>query len=240
MIDDKKSPKPFIVIEGLDGAGKSTQTKLLKQYLEEHNLIYKYIHFPQTDSMDDSPIYGQMVADFLKGEYGEVDQVNPYLVALLYAGDRDNAKQKINWWLDQDYFVVLDRYVYSNMAFQGAKMNSLEDKKRLKEWIHQLEYQHNQIPKPALSIFLHMDFQFVSRQLKDQRQGADRDYLSGKRDIHEDSLDLQKKVENEYLRLVNEENDFFRIDCFDNRGNTLPPQRIHQKIIQLLKEKNLL
>ena len=240
MTDNKKFPKQFIVIEGLDGAGKSTQTKLLKNYLEELNLIYKYIHFPQTDSMEDSPIYGQMVANFLKGDYGEVHQVNPYLVALLYAGDRDNAKHKIKWWLEQDYYVILDRYVYSNMAFQGAKCDKLEDKKRLNEWIHQLEYQHNQIPKPALSIFLHMDFQFVTRQLKDQRQGADRDYLSGKRDIHEDSLELQKSVEKEYLRLVEEEEDFFRIDCFDGEGKTLPPETIHQKVIQLLKEKNLL
>jgi dTMP kinase len=232
--------KRFIVTEGLDGAGKSTQIKQLQDYLTKQGINYKYIHFPQTDAQENSPIYGEMVANFLKGEYGDVEIVNPYLVALLYAGDRNNAKNRINEWLEKDYFVIVDRYVYSNMAFQGAKFSELKDKQTLKQWIHTLEYEHNKIPKPNLSIFLHMDFEFISQKLKDARDGRDRNYLEGKADIHESSLDLQKNVENEYLRLVREENDFHRIDCFNNKGNTLKPEKIHQKIIQLLKDNNML
>jgi len=239
-MDKTENQKQFVVIEGLDGAGKSTQISLLKAFLEKQNRMYRFIHFPQTESQEDSPIYGAMVANFLKGDYGAVDQVNPYLVALLYAGDRDNAKHKINWWLDNDNFVLLDRYVYSNMAFQSAKLESLADKRKLNEWIHHLEYEHNKIPRPRLSIFLHMDFEFISKQLKDGREGADRDYLDGKIDIHEADLELQKNVEKEYLRLVEEEKDFHRIDCFDQQGNTLPPQTIHQKIIMLLTEHGLI
>lgn len=237
---NSKDKKPFIVIEGLDGAGKSTQIKQLKAYLEANGREYRYIHFPQTDAQEYSPIFGEMVAKFLKGDYGAVDQVNPYLVALLYAGDRDNAKTRINQWLEQDYYVILDRYVYSNMAFQGAKFYTIEEKQGLKHWIHQLEYEHNNIPRPTLSIFLHMDFEFISQQLKDGREGEDRDYLDGKADIHESSLELQKNVEKEYLRLVAEEEDFFRIDCFGSDRNTLPPAEIHSRIIDLLIQQGLL
>jgi dTMP kinase len=232
--------KKFIVIEGLDGAGKSTQIKLLKDFLEQNQIEYRYIHFPQTDSQENSPIYGQMVANFLKGDYGDVNEVDPYLVALLYAGDRNNAKVTINTWLDKGYFVLVDRYVYSNMAFQGAKFQATEEKQRLKEWIDYLEYHYHSIPKPELSIFLHMNFEFISQKLKDARQGDDRDYLEGKSDIHESSLELQKNVEKEYLKLVEVEADFHLIDCFDESGETLAPDTIHQKIIRLLKEKEML
>ena len=230
----------FIVFEGLDGAGKSTQIGLLKQYLEQQNIGLKYLHFPMTDSPADSPIYGEMVAQFLKGEFGAVNQVNPYLVALLYAGDRNNAKTRIQAWLEQDNFVLLDRYVYSNMAFQGAKLKTPPEKRNLQEWILRLEYEYHQIPRPTLSIFLHMNFDFISRKLSDTREGADRDYLEGKADIHEKSLELQKQVEREYLRLVGENDDFHLIDCCAQDGQTLPPGQIHQKILRLLSEKKML
>jgi len=235
-----KHSNRLIVIEGLDGAGKSTQIKQLKQYLKVNNIPYKYIHFPRTDTPAESPIYGEMVANFLKGDYGDVDQVNPYLAALLYAGDRNNAKVTIKEWLGNGYFVILDRYVYSNMAFQGAKFNDPQEKKKLKEWIFHLEYEYNGIPKPTLSIYLHMNFEFIKRQLNNDREGTDRNYLQGKIDIHEKNLELQAGVEKEYLQMVEENEDFNLIECFTPSGDTLPPEQIHSKIIELLTAKNIL
>jgi len=230
----------FIVMEGLDGAGKSTQIELLTQFLKRRNIQFHFIHFPQTESPTDSPIYGEMVANFLKGDYGDINSVNPYLVALLYAGDRNNAKEQIFEWLDQDHFVVLDRYVYSNMAFQGAKLSSLQEKLKLRQWIHHLEFDFNRIPKPPLSVFLRMPFDFISRNLNDSREGDDRKYLEGKDDIHERSMDFQKDVEKEYLELVDTNDDFHSIECFDRSGSALPPVNIHLKLVELLIEKKLL
>jgi len=230
----------FIVMEGLDGAGKSTQIELLKNYLDRRNIEYRYIHFPQTDYPANSPVYGDMVANFLKGEYGDIKQVNPYLVALLYAGDRYNAGARIRGWLEAGYFVLLDRYVYSNMAFQGAKFNKPGEKQELRQWIEHLEYEYHRIPKPALSIFLRMPFDFVRRKLADTRKGTDRTYLDGKDDIHESSLEFQENVEKEYLQLVKENDDFHIINCFDRNGKTLSPEEIHQKVIILLSDKGLL
>ena len=230
----------FIVMEGLDGSGKSTQIDLLKHYLDQRNIKYRYIHFPQTDYPANSPVYGDMVANFLKGEYGDIKQVNPYLVALLYAGDRYNAGTRIREWLEAGYFVLLDRYVYSNMAFQGAKLNNPEEKKKLKQWIYYLEYEYHKIPKPTQSIFLHMPFDFVRQKLTDTRKGTDRTYLDGKDDIHESSLEFQENVEKEYLQLVEENDDFHLINCFDSSGRTLSPEEIHQKVLNLLIKKGML
>lgn len=229
--------KQFIVLEGLDGAGKSTQIELLKNHLQQRNIPYQYIHFPRTDT---PTIYGEMVANFLKGDYGNIDSVNPYLVALLYAGDRNDAKEILSNWLDQGYFLVVDRYVYSNMAFQGAKCKDPDEKQKLKKWIDRLEYEYNKIPKPTLSIFLHMNFEFVRQKLLDARKGNDRKYLEGKEDIHESNLGFQEKVEAEYMQLVKEEADFYAIDCFDEKGETLSLEAIHRKIIDLLSAKRIL
>ena len=77
----------FIVLEGLDGAGKSTQDRMLRQLLSERGVESEYVHFPRFDA----PVYGELIARFLRGEFGGVNEVDPYLVALLFAGDRAAA-----------------------------------------------------------------------------------------------------------------------------------------------------
>ncbi len=126
----------FLVVEGVDGSGKSTQIKLIMNHLEEQNIPYRYVHFPRTDSA----IYGELIARFLRGDFGNLNTVDPYLVALLYAGDRMDAAQMIREWLNEGYLVLLDRYVYSNIAFQCAKIPEREQQEKLRNWILELEY----------------------------------------------------------------------------------------------------
>ena len=112
----------LIVIEGLDGAGKSTQVALVKEYIEKTGRKLKYLHFPRFDA----PVYGELIAKFLRGEFGSNDAVHPQLVALLFAQDRADAAPLIREWLSQGCCVLLDRYVYSNIAYQCSKLKEKE------------------------------------------------------------------------------------------------------------------
>lgn len=217
----------FIVIEGLDGSGKSTQIRLLKNYLNEKKTEFKYIHFPRTDS----PVYGELVARFLRGELGDIHSVNPYLVALIYAGDRKDAARPILDWLKEGYLVLLDRYVYSNIAFQCAKLSDRKEREDLAKWILELEFEYNHIPKPDMNIFLDVPFHFTKHNLTKQRKGQDRDYLNGNKDIHEDDLNFQEKVREMYLWQTDHFNDFHLINCGDFKGNILKPGEILREII---------
>lgn len=221
----------FFVIEGLDGSGKSTQINLLQDYFNKNQIKYKYLHFPRTDSS----IYGELIAKFLRGELGNIESVNPYLVALIYAGDRKDASEMIHNWLKEGYVVLLDRYVHSNIAFQCAKISGNDKKKDLKDWIIKLEYEYFKIPKPQLSLFLDVPFSFTVKKLSQERKGDDRNYLSGAKDIHEENLDFQSKVREMYLWQVKDDKDFKLVNCSNKSGDMLSPDEIFKNIIKELK-----
>ena len=221
----------LIVIEGLDGAGKSTQINRLNEYLTARGHRCRQLHFPRTDS----PVYGELIARFLRGELGDIRQVNPYLVALMYAGDRFDFKPTLEKWLNAGDVVLLDRYVFSNVAYQCSKMEKIQDVHALREWILYLEFEYHQLPKPDLNIFLDVPFMFTRKKLTDDREGDERQYLRGKKDIHEADLDFQKSVRASYLSLSDTEG-FVKIDCSDGH-DILPVDQIFSKILEVLKEK---
>lgn len=214
----------LLVIEGLDGAGKSTQVDMLKNYLRDLGKDFQYLHFPQTDS----PVYGELIARFLRGELGNINEVNPYLVALMYAGDRSDAQPMLEEWLNEGKTVILDRYVYSNVAYQCAKLIDPQEKQKLKNWIIDSEFGYFKLPKPDLNIFLDVPFAFTKKKLTGNRTGTDRDYLGGVRDIHEEDLDFQSRVRDIYLTL--EDINFVRINCCYDEDTMRSPDDIFSMI----------
>jgi dTMP kinase len=226
----------FIVIEGLDGAGKSTQINLLKKFFTTQKTKFKCLHFPRTDS----PVFGELIARFLRGEFGNINSVNPYLVALIYAGDRKDASTLIKKWLEDNYFVIADRYVYSNIAFQCAKIKDTDEKNQLNEWIKNLEYNYYKIPQPDLSIFLDVPLTFTAEKLFKKRSGNDREYLKGKKDIHEINMKFQKQVRNIYLSEVKANKNFISIDCSQKENIIESPGRIFEKIVIKLRDKKII
>lgn len=223
----------FIVIEGLDGAGKSTQLKLLSNYFNERGVEVETLHFPRTDS----PFFGEMVARFLRGELGALNEVDPYIVALLYAGDRKDASELLNGWLSNNKTVLLDRYVYSNIAFQCAKLASEDGQVKLRDWIYDLEFNYFGIPKPDLNIFLDVPFDFTVSRLTKKRDGKDREYLNGSSDIHEDDLSFQEKVRRVYLNQVDFDPNFVVVPCNNNSGSMGNQNDIFNKIIPIINHR---
>ena len=216
----------LIVLEGLDGAGKSTQIRRLRSYLREEGLDSEYLHFPRFDA----PFFGELIARFLRGEFGSAKQVDPYLVALLYAADRADAATTIRNWQAEGKVVVLDRYVYSNIGYQCAKLAGEEERRRLSEWILELEYSYYKIPRPDLSLFLDVPFAFTERKLAETREGDDRSYLHGARDIHEDSLSLQQRVREVYLAAAQTDPTLRVVDCGKPEQTMAAPETIFERI----------
>ena len=216
----------LIVLEGLDGAGKSTQVKKLKEYLTERCGALEYIHFPRYDA----PVYGDLIGRFLKGEFGSIDAVHPQLVALLFAEDRHGAAPQMREALAAGKVVLLDRYVYSNIAYQCAKLPAGPERLRLRDWIFDTEYGDFNLPVPDLNLFLDVPIGFVEKSLATHRQGDDRDYLQGAQDIHEANIHFQEAVRDLYRSEAARDPHFLRIDCGDAEGRMLPPDAIFTKV----------
>lgn len=216
----------LVVLEGLDGAGKSTQVKKLRTYLESLWGSLEYVHFPRYDA----PVYGDLISRFLRGDFGSNETVHPQLVALLFAEDRHGAAPQMRRTLAEGGHILLDRYVYSNIAYQCAKLGDADEAERLRDWIFNTEYGDFELPKPDLNIFLDVPISFVESKLKSDRAGQDRDYLEGAQDIHEADIEFQKRVRAMYRRQCELDPKFIRIDCSDEYGQMLPPGAIFEKV----------
>lgn len=221
----------FIVLEGLDGAGKSTQIAKLRELFHSRGIESEYLHFPRFDA----PVYGELIARFLRGDLGTVDAVNPYLVALLYAGDRADAAATIRRWIGEGKVVIVDRYVYSNIGYQCAKIADAEERTRLREWILKTEFEEFAIPRPDLSLFLDVPFEFTAKKLTETREGDDRAYLNGSKDIHEASLDLQRRVREVYIDAAQQGSDIEVVDCSTAEGAMASPEVIFERIMHYVE-----
>lgn len=185
----------IIVLEGGDGAGKSTQLNLIKKYLEEKNLKYEFFHFPMYGHNQ----FSDIIARFLRGEFGKADEVDPLFVANMYAMDRLRFMPELEKAIEENDVILLDRYVYSNIAYQSAKYDNKEDAERMKEWIFSFEFEFLGLPYPDLNLFLDVPSEVAKERLESKREGKDREYLEGKQDIHEEDLDFQIKVRDAYV-----------------------------------------
>lgn len=222
----------LVVLEGLDGAGKSTQVKKLREYLEQKCPSLMYIHFPRYEA----PVYGDLISRFLRGDFGSNETVHPQLVALLFAEDRHGAGPIISKALQEGRTVLLDRYVYSNIAYQCAKLQDPQERARLRDWIFNTEYGNFSLPVPDINLFLDVPIDFVKENLTSQRTGDDRSYLEGSKDIHEASIAFQRDVREIYLGETVRDPHFRRIDCSDAKGRMLPPDSIFEKVREVISQ----
>lgn len=222
----------LIVLEGLDGAGKSTQIALLENHFKLQNRALKFLHFPRFET----PIYGDLIARFLRGEFGPNERVHPMLVALLFAQDRGSTKALLEEWLEESNIVILDRYIYSNIAFQCAKLADKEEIETLREWIFNFEYNHHKIPRPTLNLFLDVPLTFVEAKLSADREGEERSYLQGRGDIHEENIEFQRRVREIYLEECQRGEGLIRVDCSNGQGEMATPEEIFKRISDHIKK----
>ncbi|MEK9195962.1 MAG: thymidylate kinase, partial [Patescibacteria group bacterium] len=139
---DNKNKGFFVVIEGTDGSGKGTQFELLKKQLADSGYDYEQFDFPQYER--ESSYYARQ---YLNGSYGDVGDVSPYTGSLFYALDRFDAKDKMIKAIESGKIVIANRFVGSNMAHQGTKFDTSEERRGYFVWLDSLEHTMLGIPR---------------------------------------------------------------------------------------------
>lgn len=212
----------LIVLDGIDGTGKSTQTKILADRLLQDGYKVKMAHFPQYGTKS-----AGLVEEYLSGKYGTAEAVGPYRASIFYAADRYDAGFKIKSWLDSGHIVLIDRYVSANMGHQGGKIIEVQKRKKFLHWVYNLEYNLFQIPKPDISIILHAGADIAQKMIENREI---RSYLCGeKRDIHEADIRHLRAAEKTYLEIAEYFPNFTLINCAPNQ-KMLKRDEIHNLI----------
>ncbi len=212
----------LIAIEGVDGAGKRTQTELLGRALAARGLSCVTFSFPRYESS-----FGKMIAGFLNGEFGALEAVDPRLAALLYAGDRLEAKPELEAALAAGKTILTDRYIASNLAHQGARVVP-EQRPEFLAWLRRVEHEIYGLPAESLVIYLRVK-PAEAQQMVERK--AERGYTSLKRDLLESNLTHLENAALVYDALAAEPS-WVTIECVDaESGSMKPPEEIHRAVL---------
>jgi len=218
----------FVVIEGVDGSGKSTQFELLKKKLIKSGYKVKTVDFPRYYSS----IWGRMVGKFLKGEYGDFDGVNPYLVVLMYMLDQYTWSRDVGEEILRKGQIILSNRYFTSNVHQIAKLEGKE-REEYRRWLWPAGYKHLRLLKPDLVLFLDVEPRIAVLMNKTKR---DRKYLKGeKEDEAEKRFYHQKSAYREYLKTVKQFKYWTRVKCMTGRKIDTP-KKIHARIWSIVKK----
>ncbi len=209
----------LLVVEGVDGAGKTTQIKLLSKKLSVEKIPFEVISFPQYGKNK----YADKVYAYLSGKWGKLGEVDPHIIAKLYASDRKSVRDLITMWLKQGKLVIANRYISSSKAHLGANLE--EDKrKKFLSWIDNLEYLENGMQKEDLTILLTVDPKIGQKnsQVKDHP------------DLHEDNLKHLKEANKIFLQLAETNANWYIVDCMSG-GVMKTPEEINKDLMKILE-----
>jgi len=196
-----------VAIEGIDGSGKGTQARLLHDRLIAAGRSAALVSFPRYESTR----FGKAIGDFLNGRFGALDQVSPFLASLLYAGDRFESRAFLLDKLAQHDVVVLDRYVPSNIAHQGAKCSGAE-RREIIDWITTIEHGLFELPQADRVVLLDLPATEAQKLIA---QKAGRSYTDRKADLQEADAGYLEQVRQVYRELASSDARWRLVECFD-------------------------
>jgi len=219
----------LIVIDGIDGSGKGTQTRMLQEHLTKEGYDVVSVDFPQYGSKSAGPI-----EEYLNGKYGKLD---PYRASILYAVDRHDASYKLREWLDAGKIIISNRYVTANAGHQGGNISDPGERDKYFTWLNNLEYEIFGIPKPDLNIIIHVPAE-TAQKLVDKKNSEQRVYNEGKkRDILEADIEHLKHAEKIFLEIAEKFPNMVLLESVDENGKMLSPESVHNKLWDIvLKE----
>ena len=215
----------IIVIEGTDCSGKQTQSELLVERLNKDGIKCVSFSFPCYDTPTGKIVGGAYLGkpEICPSFFEDAVKLDPKIACLYYAADRKYNIGRIQEYVDKGYYVILDRYVTSNLAHQGCKIEDKDERFYMYQWIDKLEYWLLELPKPDRTIFLHVPYDF-SKELEKNRQFLDE---------HEKSPEHLKNAERSYVELSQLYN-WDTIECVkDNKLRSIEDinNEIYMKIV---------
>lgn len=228
----------IIVIEGIDGSGKGTQCKILRERLEKENYNLFGISFPQYQS--DSSYF---VRQYLSGAYGNnPTDVSAEQASLFYAMDRfhtfrnnETVKQAVS---SDDTIILADRYTTSNILFQASKAKNKDEIYRLIDWVCNLEYNILQIPEPDIVIMPYVEIEKNIEMMRKRNVDLNAKMNNMSRDIHEQNIEYLRQV-HMASEIIAERMGFEVINCMDASGDIRSVEDIHEEIYDKASAKVL-
>ena len=222
----------LLAIEGIDGAGKGTLCRELLALAQGRGIRAAALSFPRYEENQ----FADLVARYLRGEMGAIDQVPVRYAALLYGGDRFESRADLMALIAAHDLVILDRYVASNMAYNAAKLPTAE-RGDLIAWIDQLEFTMFEMPRPDLTLLLATSTQLAHRMVGEK---AARSYTRQTRDMHEADRDYLAVVAEVYGDLAKTGGEgWLTVDPMDQSANLRPAKDIAASVWRHLALLNL-
>lgn len=224
----------LIVLDGSDGSGKATQTRLLLARLKAEGHRTRTLDFPQYEAN----FFGRLLGRSLAGEFGDFIGIDPHIGSVLYAADRFESRPMIERWLKAGYIVVLDRYVSANQIHQGGKIHDVKKQKEFLGWLDRMEHGVFGLPRPDRIVYLDVPVEVSQRLLGLEEQKRKKVYLKkGQKDQAESNPKHLAESRENALRLVKKLNAWTKIDC-TRKGEMLSRETIAEKVWKVI-EKNL-
>lgn len=223
----------LVVIDGLDGCGKATQTNLLGQALTKMGKRVVKIDFPNYASDSSAP-----VRMYLNGELGKNPELlNPYMCSSFYAVDR--FIQYVTEWKkyfeeDDNTFILADRYLSANIIHQGGKIKDSKERKQFNNWVYNYECDKCGLPKEDITIILTITPEVSQKLMSDRYNGNE-----AKKDIHESNLeyltDCYNRLQSSIDDMLDAGHKWVHIQCCNDKGNLDTVEVIHDKVIDSIK-----
>ena len=220
---------PLIAIEGIDGSGKGTQAKLLTDRLAAAGRRVELLSFPRYRET----LFGHAIGDFLNGRFGQLHEVHPFLASVLYAADRFESRSVLTDALERCEAVICDRFVPSNLAHQGAKLDG-EARNELLQTIERIEFEVFGLPRPQLVVLLDLPVEIAQHNIAAKKP---RSYTDKGADLQEADAVYLQRVRDVYRHLAASEPNWYRVDSVRDgkqRSVTDISDEIFNRIVTLL------